>query len=228
MKPMISDEALRDAVTKELEEDSEVAATHISVTAIDGAITLRGHVMTYHERHVAVRAAERVDAVRAIADDIEVREPSLHERGDDEIAEEIARRRGRRPDSPDSVEVQVSDGRVLLHGHVDSASERDAIGSAASQLTGVREVANLIKVEPNTEPAGVEVERQVQDALARTGDLDARSIRVTMENGTARLNGRVTSLEALRTAMHAAETAPGVTAVESDVVVTQRRQEQSE
>lgn len=40
MKPMISDKVLRDAVMKELEDDSEVAAKHIWVTAVDGAITL--------------------------------------------------------------------------------------------------------------------------------------------------------------------------------------------
>jgi hypothetical protein len=36
MKPMISDTILRDAVMKELDADPEVAAKHISVTAIDG------------------------------------------------------------------------------------------------------------------------------------------------------------------------------------------------
>jgi hypothetical protein len=78
MKPTLSDKMLRNAVVKELEDDSEVAAKHISVTAIDGAITLGGHVMTYHEKHVAVRAAERISAVRAVADEIEVRESPLY------------------------------------------------------------------------------------------------------------------------------------------------------
>jgi hypothetical protein len=103
MKPTVSDTILRDAVVKELERDPEVVAKHISVTAIDGAIALGGHVMTIHEKHVAVRAAERVEAVRAVADDIEVREPSLHERADDEIAEEIAHLRSWRAQIPDSV-----------------------------------------------------------------------------------------------------------------------------
>jgi osmotically-inducible protein OsmY len=43
MKPIISDKILLDAVVKELEADPEVVARHISVTATDGAITLRGH-----------------------------------------------------------------------------------------------------------------------------------------------------------------------------------------
>jgi osmotically-inducible protein OsmY len=153
MKPIVSDTILRDAVVKELEDDPEVFAKHISVTATEGAITLGGHVMTYHEKHVAVRAAERVPAVRALADEIEVREPALHERPDDEIAEEIAHLRSAEGPNRDTVGVQVRDGDVILHGEVESASEREAIESAARQLTGVRAVTNLIKVKPQTEAA---------------------------------------------------------------------------
>jgi osmotically-inducible protein OsmY len=148
MKPIISDKILRDAVVKELERDPEIAAKHISVTAIGGAITLAGHVARDHEKHVAVRAAERVSAVRAVADDIEVRPPSPHERADDEIAEEIAHLRIGRTEIPDSVGVQVRDGRVILHGHAESTSQRDAAESAVRRLTGVRVVGNLIEVNP--------------------------------------------------------------------------------
>lgn len=220
MKPMISDTILRDAVVKELESDPEVAAKHISVTAIDGAITLRGHVMKIHEKHVAVRAAERVPAVRAVADDIEVRDPSLHERADDEIAEEIAHLSSWGAQIPDSVAAQVRDGRVILHGQVESASQRDAAESAVRQLPGIRVVDNLIRVKSLTESSAADIERRVQDAIARMGDLFAHSIRVTMNDSTVHLHGRLPSLAALQTALHAAETSPGVTAVESEIVVT--------
>ncbi len=122
MKPIVSDKMLRGAVMKELEDDLEVVAKHVWVTAIDGAVTLAGHVMTIHEKHVAVRAAERVPAVRAVADKIEVRAPSLHERADDEIAQEIAHLRSWGAEIPDSVAAQVRDGRVILHGQVESGS----------------------------------------------------------------------------------------------------------
>jgi osmotically-inducible protein OsmY len=146
MKAMVSDRTLRDAVMDELEGDPEIDATHVSVTATDGAITLGGHVMTTHEKHIAVRAAERVQAVRAVADDIEVRPRSLHERPDDEIAEEIAHLRSWRSQVPDSVAAEVRNGRVILHGRVDSTSQRDAAESAVRRLTGVRAVSNLITV----------------------------------------------------------------------------------
>lgn len=166
MKPMISDKLLRDAVVEELERDPEVSAKHIAVTAIDGAITLAGHVMTIHEKHVAVRAAERVEAVRVIADEIEVRTASLRERSDDEIAEEIAHLRGWGAQGSDSVAVQVRDGRVILRGEVESAAQRDAVESAARQVTGVRAVDNLIEVKAQSDSTVADVERNVREATS--------------------------------------------------------------
>jgi osmotically-inducible protein OsmY len=96
----------------------------------------------------------------------------------------------------------------------------DAASSAVRQLTGVRALDNLIKVKPQTEPTAAEVERRVQEAIARMADLHARAIRVTMNDSTVHLQGHLPSLAVLQTALHAAETAPGVTAVESDSVVT--------
>ena len=220
MKPMMSDKLLQAAVVRELESDPEVAAKHVSVIAIDGAITLGGHVRTNHEKHEAVRAAERVPAVRAVADAIEVRPPSLHDRADGEIAEEVAHLRSWRPQIPDSVAAQVRDGRVILHGQVESASEQNATERAVRQLTGVRGVDNLIKVKPRTEPTAADVERRVQEAIRQQGDFHGRSVRVRMNNGTVHLYGHLPSLAALKTALHAAETAPGVTVVESEIAVT--------
>ena len=214
------DKALREAVVNELEADREVAAKHVSVTAIDGAITLGGHVAMVHEKHVAVRAAERVPGVKAVADEIDVIEHSLHERADDEIAEEIAHLRSWPTPIPDSVAVEVRDGRVILHGEVELGAQREATESVVRQLPGVQVVDNLITVKPQTESTATDVERRVHEAMAQLVDHHARSIRVTLNGGTAHLEGHLPSDAALQTALRAAETAPGVTAVESEIVVT--------
>jgi osmotically-inducible protein OsmY len=89
----------------------------------------------------------------------------------------------------------------------------------AGRLTGVRVVDNLIKVKAQTEPTAAAIEHRVQEAIARTADLHARSIRVRMNNSTAHLYGHVPSFAALQIALHAAESVPGVTAVDSEFVV---------
>src|SRR5262249_60633471 len=96
-----------------------------------------------------------LDAVRVVADDIEVREPSLHERADDEIAEEIAHLRDRHTEiEDDSVAVQVRDGHVFLDGHIESESQRDFIEGTPRQLTGAHGLTDLVLVTPRMIPKG--------------------------------------------------------------------------
>jgi osmotically-inducible protein OsmY len=219
MKPTVSDKNLRAAVEQELNDDPEIVAKHIWVIVRDGAVTLAGHVMTHHEKHAAVRAAERVDAVRVVADDIEVREPSLHDRADDEIAEEIAHVRDLHSEiQDDEVGVRVRDGHVFLDGHIESASQREFIERTARGLTGVHGVSDLIQVQPDTATAA-EVEQRVQEAIAAEGDEHFGSVRATVEDGVVRLAGQLASLSALEAAMQAAAAAPGITGVESEVVI---------
>src|SRR5438128_1359374 len=85
------------------------------------------------------------------------------------IAEEIAHLRSGGGPIPDSVAAQVRDARVILHGEVESASQRDAAESAVGHLTGVRVVDNLIRVKPETESTADDVERRVHEAIARKG-----------------------------------------------------------
>ena len=68
MKTSTTDEALIDAVRSELEWDPKVDQMHVGVAAADGAVTLTGYVASYAQEHAAVRAAERIYGVRAVAD----------------------------------------------------------------------------------------------------------------------------------------------------------------
>jgi osmotically-inducible protein OsmY len=85
----------------------------------------------------------------------------------------------------------------------------------------VQAVSNSIEVRSETEPNASDVERSVQEALAQVDGADVRSVGATLTNGTVRLHGRVSSVEALEAALEAAEHAPGVTAIESEIVVAQ-------
>src|ERR671935_187574 len=121
--------------------------------------------------------------------------------------------------SPTQSPYKGRDARVILHGEVESASQRDAAESAVLHLTGVRVVDSLLKVKSESKPTAADIELRVHEAIAHTADLHARSIRVTMNDNTVHLHGHLPSLAALQTALRAAETAPGIKAVESEIVV---------
>jgi VCBS repeat-containing protein len=219
MKTSTSDNALGDAVRSELEWDPKVDQTHIGVAAADGAVTLTGYVTSYAQEHAAVRAAERIYGVRAVADELEVRLPQPFKRNDTEIAEEISRQGESNTLIPKGVSAEVKNGAVTLRGEVEWAFQRDDTEQAIRHLAGVRSVTNSITVKPSGTAESGEIKERVENALERQANIDAHSISVTTESGTVRLQGRVRSLAQSRAAVKAAEAAPGVTRVENELVI---------
>jgi VCBS repeat-containing protein len=220
MKMSTSDKGLGDAVRSELEWDPKVDQKHIGVAAADGAVTLTGYVTSYAQEHAAVRAAERINGVRAVADELEVRLPQPFERNDTELAEAISRQGEWNMLIPKSVTADVKNGAVTLGGEVEWAFQRDDAEQAIRHLTGVRSVTNRITVKPIDTAESGEIKERVEDAIERQANIDSHSISVaTTKDGTVRLQGRVRSLAESRAAVKAAEAAPGVKVVENDLTV---------
>ena len=217
MKTSVNDKLLQDDVMSELDYDPKVDAAHIGVSVDDGAVTLTGHVRSHAARIAAVRAAERIYGVTAVADEIEVRLPSSGVRNDTDIAEAIASQRNWNTVVPASVDVEVRNGWVTLRGEVDWPYQREEAEGAVIHLQGVCGVTNKITIKPR--PNLGDVEQRVHQAFQRQADIDARSIWATAEGGTVTLHGNVRTFAERRHALHAAEAAPGVTRVVNRIFV---------
>ncbi len=212
------DTTMRESVVRELEWDPKVDASHIGVTANDGAIVLSGDVPNYANRWASVRAAERVYGVRAVADEIEVKLSSSDKRDDSDIAESITRQIKWHSAIPASVKAEVIDGHVTLRGEVQWSYQREEADRALRYLTGVHNTSNAITVKRT--PKMADVEHRVSQAIERMADLDARSIRVTTIDGRVQLHGHVHSFSEKRAAGRSAAGAPGVTGVDNEIQIT--------
>jgi osmotically-inducible protein OsmY len=214
----VDDKVLQTAVMNELRWDPAVDAAHIGVSVESGAVTLTGHVSSYSEKYAAVRAAERVYGVRAVADEIEVNLPSSSERDDTDIAEAIASTMRWNVLVPETVDVEVRNGYVTLRGEAVWNFQREAAERLVRDVIGVKGVTNLITVQPKVKASAVK--QQVQEAIERAAALDARAISVSTTNGTVRLRGTVHSLYEKQVAESAAKAAPGVKEVVNEIAVS--------
>src|SRR5579862_7329819 len=88
---MTTESDIRRNVEREVEWEPGVDGARIGVAVHDGAVTLTGEVRSYMEKWRAVKAAERVYGVRAVADEITVKLPTDDERSDSDIAATAAR-----------------------------------------------------------------------------------------------------------------------------------------
>lgn len=213
-----SDSQLQRDVIEELRWDPSVGTTEIGVAAKDGIITLSGQVESFAMQYAAVRAAERVAGVRAVAEELTVHLPLSSSRTDTEIAHTVADRLRWDIDVPDDkIKARVNDGWVWLEGEVPWQFQKNAAERAVRYLTGVKGVTNLITIKAHASVP--DVKQRIEDALKRHAELDSKQIKVDALNGKVILRGTVRSWAEREDAERAAWSAPGVVAVEDDLAV---------
>jgi osmotically-inducible protein OsmY len=216
---MKSDSEIRDDVIEELRWEPRISDPDaIGVAVKDGAVTLTGSVPSYAEKLAATEAAERVYGVKAVASDLKVKLPGTP-RDDADIATAIAHVLDWNVQIPaGKVQARVQDGWVTLEGEVEHDYQRREVERMVRNVRGVVGVTDTIAVKP---PPGPEaVKEKIEESFKREAEIDARHIRVEVTDHTAQLYGHVHSLHEAAVARAAASAAPGVSTVDSHLLVS--------
>jgi osmotically-inducible protein OsmY len=213
----MDDTTVKREILSALEWEPEVDPAAIGVTVEDGVVTLFGHV-NLPQRHAVEHAVLRVRGVVAVANEIEVDLPAGIRRSDEHLAQLVAAALESNVYVPHQrVKAMVTDGRIVLTGDVDWKYERDAAIAAVRHLTGVRSVANEIRLVLRAQPE--DLKARVEEALARSVEIDARTITVDLVGGRIVLRGGTRTWGEREEAERLAWAAPGVAAVENELVV---------
>jgi osmotically-inducible protein OsmY len=215
---MISDDEIKKNVEEELRWDPDLDATDIAVAVKDGVVTLSGFVTSYGQKFQAEKDAKRVAGVVAVANDIEVRVPTVDERPDPEIARDAVHAiKTQLPISWENIKVVVHNGWITLEGEAEWNYQRERAEDAVRHLKGVKGVINAIQVKPKVTPD--EIKRKIEEAFKRSAEVDAERITVETHDGEVVLKGTVHSWFEREEAERAAWAAPGVKKVEDRIVV---------
>lgn len=216
---MRSDREIERDVREELNWDPDLDAEDIAISVKDGVVTLAGFTKSYNDRLEAEHAAKRVAGVLAVANDIEVRLPSIDQRPDPDIARDaIASLKAQLPLSHEKIKVLVKDGWLTLEGTVEWQYQKTTAENAVRKVKGVKGVTNVISLKPKVEPT--DIQRRIQEAFKRNAEVDANRITVETHGSEVILKGTVRSWIEREEAERVAWSAPGITSVEDRIVVS--------
>ncbi len=148
---MLIDESLRNRVVAAVTTITLQTDPPIGVTAHDGIVTLTGHVASQDLRTRIETTVLAVSGVRAIVQEITIRNGPEAGPDDDRIAHGVLALIDQRLNLPPrALAVEVRCGWVTVVGHVPSRIEWTAIEDAVRRLPGVVGLTNLTDV---VEPA---------------------------------------------------------------------------
>ncbi len=222
--PLRLDSQIRADVLSALLLDPATESFQIDVTVEQGVVTLRGEVDSFSEKMLAGEAAEDVQGVVDVENELTY-ELNV-QRPDHEIAPEI-RGRLRADASIDSglINVLVREGQVTLQGSVGSSAERSEAESKAWQVSGVKAVDNNLKVQwwarddmsdwARQAWTDEDAEKAVEERLAGNPRVESFKVEVSVADGVATLTGKVDNLLARRAAGREASDTLGVRRVKN-------------
>jgi osmotically-inducible protein OsmY len=205
-------------VLDELVWDPSINAAHIEVVAESGSVTLIGSIASYSEKYMAERDARRVRGVVSVVDRLDVVLPPAHMRTDADLAGAAKDALRWNTSVPhERISVAADNGLLTLTGEVAYQFQREAASEAVRFLVGAKGVNSQIKITPSVRCGAVKL--QIEKALARNAETDARGIRIEAYDGKVTLRGTVHSWAEYREASRAAWAAPGVSAVDNELDV---------
>ena len=206
-------------VKDELQWDPDLDASDIAVSVKSGVVSLTGYVRSFTDKYEAEAAAKRVAGVVGVANDLEVRVPSMDARPDPDIARDaVTAIKAQLPSSWENIKVVVKNGWVTLEGSVEWQYQKNTAETAVRRIKGVRGVINSITLRPRVKPD--EIKRKIEDAFRRNAEVDANRIQVEGNGSEITLKGTVRSWIEREEAERVAWSAPGVTRVEDRIVVS--------
>jgi osmotically-inducible protein OsmY len=186
----------------------------IRVDSVDGTVTLEGEVRDVAAKKLALEAAASVSGVRVVVDRLRV--TPGERRGDGAVRDSAARLLLEQPELKScsfnmktnekmvvlrrvehnpagEIEISVTDGVILLEGHVISQSRLRFAGALAWWTPGRRDVINALEVRPAYEDRDDEVTEVMRLVLEADPELDSDLIRTNCSDKVVTLEGSVPS-----------------------------------
>lgn len=190
---MVSDETLTSLIKDAIKKDERVYLQPINVSVKDGVVTLDGTVRSHRRKMLAYEIASSFEGCRDVINNLKV--DTQTPLPDKEILKNVASSLNANADLIEgAINVSVSEGVASLTGTVETDWQRHVADEVARSVKGVRDVNNLLKIDPVVEVFSEELAKGIKAALQDARGLKDCQIGVEISGRTVMLIGVVNSI----------------------------------
>ncbi|MGA1841017.1 MAG: BON domain-containing protein [bacterium] len=192
------DKDIRDDIVVSFLDNPSVYAPRITIKVLDAVVTLSGSVANSWEKEEAENVTKGIAGVVTVKSDLLINSHIIL--SNLELMDAIkAMVRGDEYLFNNTIIVEIQQGRVLLQGVVDTASEK-VLASAKVSTLGVKEIENQLTIgELSTRHAqrsdfdfqDLEIEKAINDTIRLDDRIDPPHFDIFVKDGIVTLNGNV-------------------------------------
>jgi osmotically-inducible protein OsmY len=223
------DREIKADIEQKLRWDVRVDHALIGVDVQNGNVRLTGIVGSAAEKRLATMdvAVAGIKGIDASGLKVEkwTRDPALREnkyvvKSDEDIRQAVSRALQVTPwVNATRITPVVQEGNVTLRGVVSNLKAKRAAAQMARHTVGVKQVSNRIKVRTPEEIRNEALTADIRGALTRDPYVSRYNLTVDVENGTAFLNGAVSSYFEKAQAEDVAASVRGIARVQNNLRV---------
>ncbi|HMD21654.1 MAG TPA: BON domain-containing protein [Alloacidobacterium sp.] len=199
---------------------------NVKANVTNGIVTLTGTVDVYSQKEDLDKRVHRIKNIKGVENEVEVAGPEVP---DAQLQDKLIRaiqydRVGYGTTAFNAIGVRVQNGVVTLGGTAYGPVDADSAVAVASNMKGVKDVINEIKVDP-VSPMDDRIRRAVYRAVYGFPSLNkyaidpAQPIRISVQNGNVTLFGVVINQGDKDAAGIRANSVPGVFKVTNNLQV---------
>ncbi len=153
----IDDGVITAKVKAELVDNDIVEAGEVNVTTYRGVVQLSGFVDSNEEKTQATKAAQSVEGVKEVRNDLKVQGTNVADRSTGDVIDDAAVTAKVKTALIDDeltkageINVETRQGVVQLAGFVSTDAERDQATAVARGVAGVKSVRNDLQIKPRS------------------------------------------------------------------------------
>ncbi len=214
------DDLIVDLIKDQLEEKMQESAMDINVASRNGYVQMSGIVDVFAEKTTAEDIARGIEGIKQIENNITV---AMDSNITDKHIEKEAINKLRKNHNLDSISIKIQDGVANLIGSSDSLYEAKKACNVASQVRGVKDVVNNVKIESYGDVDDSTLNSRVTQALSTT-NLSYQDINHDVNKGKLTLGGYVNNKEEVELAKEISMGVEGVRKVINKIKIRKDNQ----